>query len=410
MKLIAKFVVTAVASLLLAGCLSSAFELGNSAAPPTNVIVIPGDSSATVTWTGVGNVQYWLFAAMATSITTENWNKLPGGRALINVSSPQLVTGLINDSTYSFTLNGRENKGPGGAGSPSISIVPRPAGGSWTAGAPLGNDLLAAAFGTVFVAVGAKGALYTSPDFNAWTPMAWTAKTLPLATPTDLYAATHSGAVYVVAGANGVLMTSPDAVTWTAQTTGTTKTLYGVASNGLGGYVAVGEQGTIVVSTDGLKWTVVNSGTTQDLFGVAYGNGVYVVAGAKGTLLSSGDTSTWTVLSSNTAADLRGIAYGVNSVSQTLEYVAVGAAGTVVISTDGTTWTPQTPLTSSNLNAVTYNRQFVIVGDAGVVITSVDGTAFQVRDSGTSSDLKAVTHNIYGLSALGLAGTNLTSL
>jgi len=410
MKLIAKFIVTAAASLVLAGCLSSAFELGNSAAPPTNVTVIPGDASATVTWTGAPNVQYWLFAAMASSVTPENWNSLPDGRALINVSSPLLVTGLINGSTYSFTLNGRENKGPGGAGSPSIAIVPRPAGGSWTAGAPLAGDLRATAFGTLFIAVGAQGALYTSPDFNAWTPMAWTSKTLPLATPTELYAALYTGAVYVVAGANGVLMTSPDAVTWTAQNTGTTKTLYGVASNGLGGYVAVGEQGTVVVSSDGLKWTAVNSGTTQDLFGVTYGNGLYVVAGAQGTLLSSGDTSTWTVMSSNTSANLRGIAYGINTILQTYEYVAVGAAGAVVISTDGTTWTTQTPLTSRNLNAVTYNRQFVIVGDAGTVITSVDGVAFQVRDSGTSNDLTAVAHNIYGLSAVGLAGTNLTSL
>lgn len=410
MKLISKFVVVAAAGLLLAGCLDNVLDLGSAADPPANVKVIPGDSSASVSWTGSSNVQYWLFVAKASTVTPENWNQLPEGRALINVGSPILVNGLTNGSTYSFTLNGRTDKGPGGAGTPSIAVVPRLAGGSWSIGSPLANDLRAAAFGKVFVAVGAQGAVYTSPDFNAWTPLAWVPQTLQLPTPPNLNAAFYSGAAYVVAGENGVLLTSPDAVTWTSQNTGTTKTLYGLAGNGLGGYLAVGEKGTILVSTDAVNWTTVNSGTANDLFGVTYGNGVYVAVGANGTLLASGDATTWKAIPLSTAADLRGIAYGINSVAASYEFMAVGAAGTVVTSTDGLTWNVLTPLSSRNLNAITYNRQFIIVGDGGTLLTSADGSTLQLQNSGTSSDLTAVTHSVYGLSVAGMAGTNLSSL
>jgi len=410
MKLISKIVAAAAVSLLLAGCLSSVFNLGSAAEPPTNVTVIPGDSSVTVTWSGSSNVQYWLFAAQASAVTPDSWNSLSEGRALINVGSPLFVTGLTNGKTYSFTLNGRTDNGPGGAGSPSVSAVPRLAGESWTIGSPLANDLRAATFGTVFVAVGAQGALYSSPDINAWTAMAWTPQTNPLPVPTDLNAAFYDAGLYLVAGANGALLTSLDAVAWSARISGTSNALYGIAGNGLGGYVAVGEKGTILVSADAVNWTSVTSGTTNDLFGVTYGYGVYIAVGANGTLLASTNATSWVSIPLNTVADLRGIAYGINTATASYEYMVVGAAGTRVASIDGLTWNVQAPPTTRNLNAITYNRQFIIVGEGGTVITSADGSTMQLRNSGTSSNLTAVTHSVFGLSAVGLAGANLTAL
>ena len=396
--------------MLLAGCMDSVFKMGSAAEPPVDVKVIPGDSSVTVTWTSAPSVQYWLFTAMADAVTPENWNQLSGGRALINVGSPVIVTGLINGSTYSFTLNGRTDSGPGGAGSPSVSAVPRLAGGSWSSGDPLANDLRGLTYGAVFVAVGANGALYTSPDFNAWTPPVWTPQVNPLPT-SDLNAVIYSNALYVVVGSGGTILTSLDAVTWTARSSGTTNNLYGLAANGLGGYVAVGEKGTILISVDGANWTTVNSGVTSDLYGVTYGYGVYIAAGASGTLLATGtDTATWTKIATGTSADLRAIGFGINSSTTSYEYIAVGAAGTTLISADGLTWTAQTPITSRNLNSITYNRQFIIVGDGGTVITSADGSTMQLQNSSASNNLNAVSHSTYGLSAVGSAGANLSSL
>ncbi|MFA7270520.1 MAG: hypothetical protein WC073_14370 [Sterolibacterium sp.] len=423
--------------MLLAGCLGSAFKSGNAADPPVDVSVVPGDSSATVTWTASPNVQYWLFAAPASSVTPDNWNQLPGGRALINVTSPLLVTGLINGLNYSFTLNGRSDNGPGGSGSPSTSTVPRLSGGNWTIGSPLVNDLRGTAYGAVagvayLVTVGAHGALYSSPDFNAWTPLSWTQRTNPLATLPDLNAVTYgsSSALYIAVGAGGTILSSPDAVAWTVRNSTTTNALYGITLYGSGGFMAVGEKGTILITSDGTSWTSVNSGTTNDLFGVTFGNGIYVAVGANGTILSSANGTTWTAIPSNNSLDLHGIAYGVNPITLTPTYMAVGAAGTVMTSADGTAWTVRTRPTNSNLNSVTFtltplpnsildpvtsepitsNRQFVIVGDGGTVITSLDGSSMQLQNSGTSSNLATVAHNFYGLFAVGAAGTNLFSL
>lgn len=412
MKRLSKYIAAAVAAMLLAGCVGSDFKLGSAAGPPLDVRVQPGDSSATVTWTNAAGVQYWLFLAQANDVTPANWNTLAGARALINVSSPVLVTSLTNGLTYSFTVNGRSNDGPGGAGSPALTIVPRPAGAAWIQGAPLTNDLRGMTFGTIFVAVGARGALYSSPDFNAWTPMAWTAQTNPLATLPDLNAAAYGNAKYLTVGAGGVVLTSPDAVTWTAVSSGTSNNLYGLTTNPSGGFMAVGEKGTIISSADGTTWTAANSGTTNDLFGVTYGNGSYLAVGANGTLLSSVDGITWVSLASNTSRKLSSIAYGLNATITTYQYVAVGDSGTMLSSTDGSTWVVQTPLTTNNLNSVTYNRQFVAVGDSGSLLTSLDGSSgsWQVQNSGTANNLSAVFHNVFGLAAVGMAGVNLTSL
>lgn len=410
--MISKYFAATALAVLLMGCVGNEFKLGSAAAPPSDVKVQPGDSSVTVTWTNVPGVQYWLFTAQSNDVTPSNWNSLSGGRAMIKVNSPVLVTGLVNGLTYAFTVNARTDDGPGGAGSPSQTAVARLAGANWTVGAPLAGDLRGLAFGSMIVAVGARGALYSSADFNPWTPPAWVARTNPLTALPDLNATVYGIGKYIAVGAGGAILSSSDALTWTTVNSGTTNTLYGVTTNLSGGFIAVGEKGTIITSVDGVTWTTVTSGTTNDLFGITYGNGAYVAVGANGTMLSSADASSWTKLTSNTSVKLNSIAYGVESTTAASQYVAVGDAGTLLSSTDGTSWTVHTSFTSRNLNSVTYNRQFVAVGDAGALFTSTSGGvgSWQAQISGTTRNLSAVYHNVYGLTAVGAAGTNLTSL
>ena len=157
------------AFLLLPGCRGS----GSSAPPPTNVNVVAGDTSATVTWDMLSGVDYWVFKAAGTDLTPQVCISRPECKIIMKATSPIFISGLTNGITYSFTINGRTDGGPGGSGSPSIQAIPRLAGATWTPGAANSagtNDLRGIAYGRLFVAAGTSSALFTSADGVNWTP------------------------------------------------------------------------------------------------------------------------------------------------------------------------------------------------------------------------------------------------
>lgn len=405
MKQLSAFFLAIIAALSLAGCGNK----GDPAPAPADVKVVPGDSGATVSWTMAPGVEYWVFVAAANGVTPENCSTLSACRTVANSISPQVVTGLINGTTYSFTVNGRTGGGPGGPGSPSISIVPRLAGSSWTVGSPMGaNDLRGVTFGTVFVAVGTQGAIFSSTG-----GITWTAQNSGVSS--DLNAAVYGG-TYMAAGAGGAMLSSTDAVTWTPRTSTTGSNIYALTANGGGGYLAAGANGTIIYSNDsGANWAAATSGTTNDLHGLAYGNGRYVAVGANGTLLTSADAAAWQAVTGQSSSDLIGVAYGLLAATSTTStvtsrFVAIGADGTLTTSTDGVAWTPQPPIAAtSRLAAITFGTQFVAVGANGSIFTSADGINWQAQTSGTSSNLNAITHNFTGYSVVGDAGVNLAA-
>lgn len=392
------------AGLLVAGCGSS----GSSADAPANVVAVAGDGKITLTWPMASGVDYWLFYAKATSISTSNWTSIPGSILVMSAASPFVATGLVNGAIYSFTLNGRTNGGPGGEGTPSVSATPRLAGTAtaslpapWIAGAALGaNDLRGVTWGTAFVAVGANGAMNSSSDGAAWT-----ASNSGVAT--NLNAAVYRG-FYLAAGDGGTMLYSIDAISWTPRTTGTANNLYAIATNA-GLFVAVGANGTIVTSADGITWTAAaNSATPNHLYAVTYTpSGLWIAVGANGTLVTSADGSTWKSVTSNTALDLKGVAYGVSTATNAALYVAVGANGTLVTSTDAATWTVQNAIGPVALSAVTYGTQFIAVGANGSIFTSTDGTTWAGQPSTTNGNLNAIVHAPYSYSVVGAAGANL---
>lgn len=383
----------------LAGCNSG----GSPADAPTDVTVTPGDGIVTVTWTMQPGVDYWLFSAAASSITTGtsgNWGSSPEARVIISATSPQIVTGLTNGTTYSFTINGRTDGGPAGPDSISISAVPRLAGATWNTAVSAGTaDLHGVAYGTTFVAAGSGGSLFSSADGMAWTALA-------SGISSNLNAAVYGNATYLAAGAGGMVLLSTDTVAWTQPASGTSSDLHALAYSG-SLFLAAGANGTIITSYDGLNWTVASSGTSSHLYGITYGNGLYVAVGASGTLLTSADGATWQVVASPTAAELKGVAYGAGT------FVALGAGGTLITSADGITWTLQSPIASGPaINAVIYGTQFIAVGDGGAIYTSTDGMSWATPSSVTpasSNNLYAVTRGNYGYSTVGAAGSNLTA-
>jgi hypothetical protein len=384
---------------------------GSPADYPQDFKVVAADASAIATWTMEPDVEYWIFYGPGDSITTSNW-VTSAGTVLAKVTSPRVVGNLVNGRTYSFTINGRKDGGPGGSGAPTQVAVPRLAGGTWTTGTPLGTGKLngiAAGLtiaGVTNVVVGSGGAIYTTINSDTTTT-----PTNPAA-PADLNAIFYSTVGMVAVGANGVVLYSYDGTTWVAESSNTGLALYGVASTTAGGYVAVGALGTIITSVDGQSWVAATSPTYNDLYAVTYGNGVYVAVGAKGTIVTSTDGVTWVLVGSNTGQDLRGVVSGFldpDTLTPTTFYIAVGAQGTLLTSTDGQAWTARAPISTQNLAAVTYGGQFIAVGSGGSIYTSQDGVTWQTRTSGTASDLAAITRTLSGYTAVGDQGTNVSS-
>ncbi|MEI8029480.1 MAG: hypothetical protein WCH35_06855 [Comamonadaceae bacterium] len=408
---------------------------GDAAAPPTNVVVVAGESSVTVSWDMAGGVENWLFfgptSTVPTSITAmEKWIGQYGGGTVLNVTSPYIVSGLANGVSYSFSLNGRTNGGPGGPGSTPVTATPRIAGSSWSAGTAISgaNDLRAVAYGATiattttaavasYVAAGSTGAMYSSHDGAIWSAISYASNI------NTLNGASYLAGFYTLVGDNGVILRSSDLATWTTPTSNpaTGRKLNAIASNYSNLSVAVGASGTIIYSADGVTWTAAsNSATTSDLYAVTYTTfnvgtytaGTWTAVGAGGTLVQSPDAITWTLVPSVTSNDLHGIAYGASISSASVVtpiFVAVGSSGAVLTSNNGISWTAQTLPGTSNLNAVAFGAQFVTVGAGGNIFYSTDGVTWATASTTptSSSDLLAVTHGLNAYSAVGVAGTNL---
>ena len=410
MTRIASLLAGLVVALLLAGCSGQ----GSSADAPADFKVVAGDASVTATWTAVEGVDYWIFYAPGENVTTSNWVSL-NGRVLTKATSPQVIGGLLNGTTYSFTINARTDGGPGGPGSPTVVATPRLSGNIWEPGTPIATErLTGVASGTVpegigNVAVSQSGAIYTATGTGAYT-----AQTNPQPA-SGLNLVVYSTPGFVAGGANGTLLQSVDGKAWTAVASSTSQELYGAGTAGFGNYVVVGAAGTVLTSSGGTEWTARTSGTTANLRAVTFGGGQYVAVGDGGTILTSTNGTAWVAAAAVTGVNLRGVAHAALSstvdgaITFTNAYVAVGDGGTVLTSNDAITWTARPVLGSAALNAVTYGGQFVVVGDQGVIHTSTDGITWTARTSGTSRNLTSVARSFTGYLAVGDAGTVLTS-
>jgi len=405
-------------SIILLGCQGN----GSSAQAPTNVAVQAGDTSATVTWDSLPQVEYWIFKAASSDVNPTSCIGLPQCQIYTKVVSPAVIYGLTNGTTYSFSINGRINGGKGGPGSKSNQAVPRVAGAVWSGGtSPGADDLHGVTYGTKFVAAGANGKLYSSTS-----GLTWTALTNPLPT-TNLNAIIYSGGIYMAVGAGGVVLTSPDTITWTSQTSGTTQDLYAVSGNGSTGFVAVGANGKIIYSSDsGTTWNPSTFVSSNALFAITYGFGKFVAVGAAGTLITSSDGKDWTYPNTSLAAslsttNLKAVSYGVanvkNSINNTYTltptFVVLGDGGTLVTNIDSVNWVLQSsPISTATINAVTFGHQFIAVDNIGGIYFSTDGLIWNLATSTPSNTtpLYAVTHGPYDFSTVGGNGVNLHSM
>lgn len=420
------------AGLFVAGCSGG----GSSAEPPKTVTAEAGDGRTTVSWTGESGVEYWLFGGADPSISLDHWVGLTGSLVVQGVQSPHTVCGLSNDTAYYFILNGRRDGGKGGSASEVATATPRAAGANWLANAAAGSaDLKGVAqrggiacssspvtTGVNYVAVGAGGAVMSSPD-----ALSWSAATKPAGFTTALNAVAASGgtsARWVAVGDEEAVLVSGDGTNWTqalAPTTGG-RALHGVAFGAV--FVAVGDGGLIMTSSDGNAWTTQTSGTTANLRAVAYSTaGRYVAVGDGGTLLvSTNNGASWTALESGTTNTLSSVAAGnyyVSSTSagvtvNTLVYgaMAAGTGGVALTSADGgATFAAAASGAGADTNfvAVSFLSRFVLLDSTGRARASQDGNTwqgpFETKLSAPAAAVAADGRYV----AVGAAGSNSVS-
>ena len=315
-----------------------------------------------------------------------------------------------------------------------------------------------------FVAVGATGAVVTSTDGQAWTPI------VPFTT-VDLNSVAWSGdrfmaAGYSTTGANayyGEVWSSPDGLTWTLVYRSPTQyqIMFNSIAYGNGLWVAVGEswswptyrhvfvsadngatwssgslpydwpyvpkiafgegkfavvcmycgdgyQGAVFTSGDGLAWdtNVAWALYWDGTHDISYGNGMFLSTGP--SIVRSDDGTAWYLSNDMAGYDPRGLAYdGTN-------YIAGGLYGFMATSTDRVNWRA---LSSDNtfggysINEVDYGAgTFVAVGDNGRIAISPDsGQTWTRVTSGTTSYLHGVAFRPGQWLAVGTDGVALLS-
>ena len=147
----------------------------------------------------------------------------------------------------------------------------------------------------------------------------------------DLNAVAWGNGIYIAVGAKGAIVTSRDGNAWARQETGTSNSLYGVAWSGRR-FAVVGERGTILASTDGSNWKKVLSASKISFRDIVWGMNRFVAVGDDGAIFTSPGGEVWQKATSGSFASLQGV--GVND----RLFVAVGDNATILLSPDGVSW------------------------------------------------------------------------
>ena len=241
-------------------------------------------------------------------------------------------------------------------------------GATWTArsigSSVVLRDIESNATGTLYVVVGATGAIYTSADPLATSP-SWVLRTSGVSTELTHVAFIASTGTWYIYGSSGTVLTSSDGATWT-DVSATSLSARGLISNGTI-TVRYGASGGVVSTVDGVAWVRRTSNTTNTLLGGAYGSSKFVLCGAAGTILTSTDGIAWTVQTSGTSAQLNHIEFA-NST-----FVACGSGGAIIKSTDGISWTNAAAGGVTNeWKSVRYYDYWYVCGAGGGLLYSSD--------------------------------------
>lgn len=223
---------------------------------------------------GLSTLSNWVVAPQGSATRRPGFKHIKTCKTITFPSATERAsaTGAIDLNAVAFAAEigtfGRWVAVGDDAGADSMIVYSDDDGVTWTAvsGADIPNDesLLAICWsGSLFVAVGLTGTIYTSPAGLVWTQQT-------SGTTLDLYAVIWTGTRFITGGGTasagtGIILSSTDAVTWTSRDTPdyAIRALGANASVGL--IIAAGEgQATLRQSTNG--GTVWSSMTGPDTF------------------------------------------------------------------------------------------------------------------------------------------------
>lgn len=341
------------------------------------------------------------------------------GLGLVKPASAQAVWNLNNPVTPQVTLWGVT-----WAGSPinlfvavgsKGTVLTSPNGSTWTkqttpVTSTSGPELYAVTWNStqnLLVAVGGSGTILTSTNGTSWTQQS----SVPSTTPT-LLGVTNRGSQYVAVGSSGTIWNSSNGTTWTAAATNPLTTgLNSVAWNStLSRYAVVGDNGVAATSADGASWTVQNSTAGSNaLYTVISTGGVFLTLGNAGTarLTASGSVTDWSTVGTITPTPP---AY-ISSVTFGSELVAVGSNGAIFTSSGGTSWTSRTSNVTGTLNSIAYNgtSTYIAVGNGGLILSAPNGGNTWTQLSSPFVNFQAVDSGAGVRAAVGPGGAIYTS-
>jgi photosystem II stability/assembly factor-like uncharacterized protein len=217
--------------------------------------------------------------------------------------------------------------------------------------------------------------ILTSTDGSTWT------RNESIKINAGLHSIIFGNNLFLAVGDKGLMLTSPDAVTWTKRTAPTSKSL-GSAVYGDNKYIVVCDSGTMLVSSNGIDWTE-KSYSNDYLTSVTFGNGRFAATGGMGAnFFTSTDGEAWTKKSvNNTRYQLRCITFGIGT------FVAVGNGGDIYVSTDAENWSFVNSGTWNALCSVIFaNGQFVTVGEGGTILTAKPGMTAALSNCGFTAN------------------------
>ncbi len=234
-------------------------------------------------------------------------------------------------------------------------------------------------------------------------PQSWSTRSAP--TSEDLEGVAFGDGVFVAVGSKGTILTSPDGATWTARSSGSTQRLRGITYGTAGRiFAAVGQAGTVLHSTDrGQSWTANNISAATDLVGiangpVASGGNRFVAIGSSGKLLAANSPVvpfTQQTLPSTVPASTRFFAVaGIDqNGSSTPMFIVTGSGGVVLTSTDTQTWSRLNCGFTGSITAVGRQSGPTAVA-AGEQYAANGLTSTRLTLSGTSCSSRAATTHV----------------
>ena len=185
--------------------------------------------------------------------------------------------------------------------------------------------------------------------------------------------------MFVAVGDKENILTSPDGITWTKVFSGINNALNSVAfGNNL--FVAGGGGGKPITSTDGITWTKKDSDFSGVPNKIVFGNNLFIALGQGGRNATSPNGITWTK-QKNLPIEVGKAAIFANNM-----FFAVSSnTGQSILSVDGINWIDQGTSFNAAIKGVIYvNNTFVAVGNKNIVhfLIEVPNNSVKVDENG----------------------------